>query len=911
MVSPDSPPEARPAVLETKFYAPRLRVGQVPRARLVERLARALSAKLTLISAPAGFGKTTLLAEWLARLDNATKVAWLSLDTGDSHPPTFWTNVLAALQRAVPGIAPTTLALLHAGQSPSGPSFIPGLVNELADCPSELVLVLDDYQVIEAAEIHESMAALLDHLPPRLRIAMATRSDPPLPLPRMRVRNELVEVRAADLRFLEDEAAEYLNATMGLRLGEADVRLLEARTEGWIAALQLAALSAQGRDDAGDFIRGFSGDHRYVVDYLVEEVLQRQPAAIRSFLLQTSVLERLNGPLCDAVTGQTGGKATLENLERANLFVVPLDDRRQWYRYHHLFADVLKAHLLDEEPELVPTLHVRASGWYEANAQPDAAIRHAIAGNDFVRAAGLVERESEDAMRRHEPEQLIRWVKALPESIVRSMPVLSTYYAMAIQGMGDLEGSASFLDSAERLLAGSGESAMVVADEEGLAALPSRIPLARGYLTMAAGDAEATMRVATRALELLPPDEHHWRGTGLALLGLSHWTRGELDAAQPFHTEAVASLDRAGDTLLAMISAYNDAELQTARGRLAESRRTLERALEFPARHGVGVSPGSSNLHFALAELCCEFNDLGGAREHLQRAEAFGIATVPASTPYRYCLVRARIRQAEEDFEAAIELLEEAERRYVRSPVPNVRPADAWRARLLLQVGRLPEALEWAHTRGFSFNDELEYRREYEHLTFTRVLLAELAAAPNELNAGDLGGFLQRLERAAEARGRRSAALDATILQAHLRELVGERASALDHLGRALAMAEPEGYVRTFVEHGTPMRDLLLAAVSAGIGGAYSRRLVAAFDTAGSPAPNRSQPGSQGLAEPLTVREVEILRLVAAGMQNQEIADHLVISLATVKRHIANAYGKLGVGNRTAAVARATELHLL
>lgn len=880
------------------------------RRRLLERLDRGLESKLTVLSAPPGFGKTTLLAEWVAALPtDQWSVAWLSMDPNDNQATTFWTYVVTALVQ-VAGAGKSALSLLQTAPSPQVETVLTVLLNEVAAVSGQLMLVLDDYHVIDATEIHDGLAFFIDHLPPHMHLVIAGRADPMLPLPRLRVRGELTEVRAADLRFTADEAAAFLNCAMGLDLSGQEVTALESRTEGWIAALQLAALSMRDREDVGAFIHAFRGDDRYIVDYLVEEVLQRQPDAVREFLLDTSILDRLNASLCEAVSGQQGGKAMLESLESANLFVVPLDDKRQWYRYHHLFAEVLRSHLVERDPGRVPVLHGRASEWYAANGESERAIRHALAADDMPRAAGLVELEAEESMRRHQPHRLIEWVKELPEQLVRSMPVLSTYYAMAIQGMGDLEGSASFLDDAERWLAKPGQPGMVVVDRPGFEVLASRIPCARGYLTIAAGDAQATGELAARALELLPRDEHHWRGTAFALLGLSHWVRGELDAAQTFHIEAVASLERAGDTLLAMISASNDAELQRARGRLRASHETLEHALQFPARHGLPASPGSANLHFALSELCCEYNDLDGARRHLREGDEFGNAPVPVSTVYRHFLAQARLKQSEGKFDSAFSLLEEAERRYVRGAVPNTRPVSAWKARVRLLQGRLTDALAWTRAQSLSVTDEPVYTREYEHLTLARVLIAQLRTRPSVPEARRVDAFLERLRVAAEPNGRIGALIDISMLRALLWSAVDDTTGALAHLECALALAEPEGYVRTFVDEGAPMRDLLRHAVSAGVGGDYARRLLAAFD-APSQAAASAKANIGVLPEPLTARELEILRLVAAGMQNQEIADHLVISLATVKRHIANTYGKLAVGNRTAAIARANELHLI
>jgi LuxR family transcriptional regulator, maltose regulon positive regulatory protein len=400
-------------LLETKLHVPRRRGGLVARPRLVERLGVGEPA-LRLVSAPAGFGKTTLLAQWLATVSaGGRRVAWLSLDKSDNDPVVFWTYVVAALQRAAPGVGGPALTLLQAPQPPME-AVLATLLNELSASSDEVVLVLDDYHLIDAREVQDAMAFWVEHLPPQLQLVIAGRADPALPLARLRGRGQLLELRAAELRFTAQEAAAYLNEAMGLALTAGDVAALEGRTEGWIAALQLAALSLQGRDDVAGFIAGFAGDDRYIVDYLAEEVLARQPEQVQRFLLQTSVLDRLCGPLCDAVTGQDDAKAMLAALERGNLFLVPLDDRRGWYRYHQLFADVLRARLLDEQPDQVPALHARASAWYEQHGQPSAAIRHALAAGEVERAADLVELAI-PALRRHRQEATLRgWLDAIP-----------------------------------------------------------------------------------------------------------------------------------------------------------------------------------------------------------------------------------------------------------------------------------------------------------------------------------------------------------------------------------------------------------------------------------------------------------------------------------------------------------------
>jgi len=903
-------------LLQTKLYAPRARPGLVPRPRLIERLTQGTQGKLTLVSAPAGFGKTTLLAEWLATFGaGAAPAAWVALDHSDNEPTLFWAYVVAALQTVQGDVGKSTLALLSSPQPLPVETLLGTLLNELSATPQRILLVLDDYHLIDAQPIHKGMAFLLDHLPPELQLVIAGRADPPLPLSRLRARGELLEVRANDLRFSADEAAAFLNQVMALRLSADDVAALDLRTEGWIAGLQLAALSMQGRGDVAGFIRAFTGTDRYIVDYLVEEVLQRQSQDVRRFLLQTSVLDRMSGPLCDAVTGQKNGTAMLEALERRNLFVVPLDDKRRWYRYHQLFADVLQARSIDEHADRVAVLHGRASEWYERNGEPSDAIRHALAGGDFERAAGLIELVARALVRSNQSARLREWLKLLPEDVVAARPVLSTYYAFAILGIGEMEAAEARLRDAERWLDGNVDASstpdaspaqMMVTAQAELRSLPGTIALARSFRAQAVGDVAGAASQARRALNLLPEDDHVWRGGAALLLALAHWTRGNLEAAQGIHDEGVASLQKAGDNALAISAAYDGALLRIARGRLSEARRIYERALQLAIEHGDAALPRMADLHPGLAELYCEQNDLEAATRHLQRGDELSKNGALRHTPYRQRLARAQLRQAQGDLDGALGLLDEAERIYVRGVVPDVRPIAALKARWWIARGRLAEALGWAGKQRLSVDDDLDYVREFEHITFARVLLARCQNDRDDQSMREVRRLLERLLDAADKGGRTGSVIEILVLQARAHAIRGDIQAALVPLQRALPLAEAEGYVQIFVDEGAPMRDLLRGAVGDSTSGSYARRLLAAFDVRAHPVSAPAGSAIAGLAEPLTPRELEILRLVAAGMRNQEIADHLVISLSTVKRHIANTYGKLGVDHRTEAVARLT-----
>jgi LuxR family maltose regulon positive regulatory protein len=902
-------------LLETKLFIPRLRHGLVARSRLSERLGRGVESKLTLISAPAGFGKTTLLAEWLAAgpLEQRS-VAWLSLDQADSQPAAFWTYLISALQTVAPGVGAAGLSLLQASQPASIEVVLATLLNELSALPSDIVLVLDDYHEVDTPEIQGGMAFLLDHLPPRIHLVITTRADPALPLGRLRGRGELTEIRAADLRFTPDEAAAYLNEGMGLDLAASDVAALESRTEGWIAALQLAALSMQGRDDIAGFIAGFAGDDRYIVDYLVEEVLRRQPESVRSFLLRTSILGRLSGPLCDAVVAGDGGKAMLEMLDRANLFLVPLDDRRQWYRYHLLFADVLRAHLADEEPGIVPLLQHRASVWFEEHGDVPEAVRHALAAADDSRAADLIERAGSTLRSNRQEALLLAWLQALPDAVLAVRPVLSVDYAGALLSLGRLDGAEAHLRAAERWLDTTTDgqarpaadlAGRIVIDTEEFRRLPSAIATYRAAQAMAIGDVAGTIQHAERGLELAAPDDPLTRGSAAGLLALAYWAQGDLAGALRSWIECDANLQKAGHIADMTGTALAMADIRITQGRLRDAAHTYERALRFLAEPGRPVLRGTADMHVGMAVLLIEHDKIDVARSHLESSRDLGEHLGLAQNPYRWHVAMARIRMSEGDVTGALAELDDADRVYVADFFPNVRPIAALRARLLIAAGRTAEADAWAREGELSAEDDLTYLREYEHITLARILLSR---TPHDRAAdadGRATGLLERLLRAAQAGERAGSAIEILILQALALQAGGDGAAALVPLERALTLAEPEAYVRVFVDEGAPMAALLRVAAQRGIAPAYVRSLQAAFQPG-----EHHRPMSQGLVEPLSERELDVLRLLGTDLDGPEIARELVVSLHTVRSHTKSIYAKLGVNNRRAAVTRAAELDL-
>ena len=924
-------------ILATKLYRPPLRPDRVPRPRLTGQLNAGLHRKLTLVSAPAGFGKTTLISEWLEdlQLTNddsredaaeehpivnpkskiANRTAWLSLDEGDNEPTRFWSYLIAALQTVAPDVGERAVRLLHSPQPPPVETVLTTLLNEIAASSGKHILVLDDYHVVDSQPIDRALTFLLEHLPPTLHLVIATREDPLLPLARLRARDELTELRATELRFTPAEAADFLNEVMGLSLSTEEIAALEGRTEGWIAGLQLAALSMHGRDDVAHFIAAFAGDNRYVVDYLAEEVLQRQPDDVRRFLLQTSILNRLSGSLCSAVTRQESSGALLTSLEHANLFVVPLDDKRHWYRYHHLFADVLHARLLEEQPHLVPALHGRASVWHERHDLPDKAIHHALAAKDFERAATLIERVWPALHRsRYRSATSLGWMRALPEDLVRARPLLSTAYAWELLNAGEFEFAEVWLRDAERGLA-TADAAPGEMDESHWRLLPSLIATARAYLAQSLGDAPGTVRYAQQALDHLPADDYVGRGPAAALLGLAHWASGDLDAAHRALADAMENFRLAGNILFAISGTYGMADICLAQGRLRGAVRTYEASLRLAGDTQV---QGTADLYLGLGDLRREQGDLDAAADLLQQSAELSERAALQTWPFRFRIAQACLKQTQGDFDGALALLDEAERRYFHGPVPNLRPIPALRARVWVAQGNLDNALAWARERTLSPYDELDYLHEFEHITLARLLLAQHGQdrQAHHLQAhhlDDAQSLLARLLEAAEAGSRTGSALEIWVLQALAHQARGDIDAALAALERALELAEPEGYVRLFVDEGPPMAHLLRAAAARGIAPAYVRKLLNHFPDSTVASSTRS-PASKPqlpLIEPLSERELEVLHLIAQGLSNREIGERLFLALSTVKGHNRNIFGKLQVQRRTEAVARARALGLL
>ncbi|QYO77646.1 AAA family ATPase [Devosia salina] len=838
-------------LVATKLNLPILRHGIVVRQRLRQILDRSAGAKLTLISAPAGFGKTTLLADWLAQAsDTGRLIAWLSLDESDNEPSAFWANLTAAIQAT---FAKAETAFPDLPQSgPADQGLIVALLNQLARMATPIVVILDDLHLVDRADIHEQLSFFIEHLPDHVHVVISTRADPGLPLARLRVRRDLVEIRSADLRFTSDEAAAYLDA-MGFELSSADTATLEAKTEGWIAALQLAVLSLEGRDDPTAFIEEFAGTGRYIVDYLVEEVLGRLPDDLRMFLVATSALRRMSAPLCDFVLGEAGGsKPMLDRLERQNLFLVPLDSRRQWYRYHHLFADVLLAHLDAEQAQALLGIHRSASEWFEANGERAEAIHHALAARDFEWAAELIERALPQ-VRKHRQEALFRtWMKDIPDAIVRSRPNLAVGYAGILVSLG------AFGGVEERLRMAETEGAKLENPE----ALLAQVELYRTALAQVRGDIEGAASHAHRVLALAPADDHLARASAAGFLGIVSWTAGELEDAIGFWTECRDGLRNQGHIADVQGTTIALADMRMTQGRLDDAERACTEALDLASRNGGPLARGAADIHASMAMLHLERGALELAREHLAKSSELGEVFGLPQYPYRLRVAQAGLALAEGRAIDAIALLREAERRYVSDFFPNVRPIPALIANAHIRLGHLDEADRWSRAAGVTADDTPTYLREFEHMTLARLLIAH--GGPEAI--GEALGLIDRLTHAAARGGRGGSLVTLSILAALAHQARHDTRHALESLRRAISLAEPEAIRRPFLDEGEGLAGLFAQLSKSERAGAFVSSLVP--PTGDFPPPPAIE--HPALIEPLSDRESDVLRMLRSDLSGPD-----------------------------------------
>ncbi|MFZ5918226.1 MAG: LuxR C-terminal-related transcriptional regulator [Chloroflexota bacterium] len=917
--------------MRTKLYIPRKRPDLVPRPRLIERLEAGLQRKLTLVSAPTGFGKTTLLSEWIHSWRDKTpalRAAWLSLDEQDNDPRRFLSYLVAALQTIQADVAQDLLIWLQTPQHTAQTAETPGeadwiwtaltrLLNEATSIPGEFLLFLDDYHEIQSTEIHDTIRILIDYAPPHMHLVIASRSDPPLKLPLLRARCQLNELREAELRFTLDEVTAFLNQTMRLGLSTGDVRALEARTEGWIAGLQLAALamqetlSTQGRADVDSFIRAFTGSHRYILDYLTDEVLCRQPERVQLFLLQTSILDQLTGSLCDAITGWDDGQKTLAMLEAANLFLIPLDDKRLWYRYHPLFSDLLRHRLARTMADLAPGLHRRASEWYARNERMYEALGHALAINDYELAARLIEEAGPAMAMRGEAATLFEWLDAMPEPVVRSRPRLSLTYAWILFVTSNMAAIEPRLQDALKSVHAWEESQASARHTKTLQVeeILNEISVLRAFVAVYRGEAELAIDLCSQARQRIPQDRLIARTGVCTVLGDAHLALDRIGIAEDCYREAVESSYAAGNTVLAMVMLSDLARLRVTQGRLHDAARLFQQVLEWGGRRQIPLYP-VGQAYVGLGDIWREWNDLEAAETHLTA----GLRHTDRGGYTRYSLLGnislARIKCALGDKEGMLAFIERAEQLAAGTGVSQfTRQAAAYRARMLVCPGihDVAAASIWVRDCGPELAGEARYAHELEYLTLARVLLAESRERMNRAQMHGLQRVLARLLSQAENAGRTGSVVEILLITALIWQELGSPDRAGMAVDRALELSRPEGFVRLYLDEGPPMADLLKQATHRGAAANYVRRLLEAFGASGV----AGLAQADDLAEPLTEREIEVLRLLAVGLSNREIAAELVVSLTTVKAHARHIYNKLDVQNRTQAAARARELNLL
>jgi LuxR family transcriptional regulator, maltose regulon positive regulatory protein len=892
-------------ILVTKLYIPSPRPKVVLRPRLIERLNEGLSSGntpgVTLLSAPAGFGKTTLLSEWVAGCK--LPVAWLSLDEGDNDPAGFLAYFIAALQTISANIGEGLMSLLQAPptQLPPIQALLTPLLNEINAIPGDFILVLDDYHLIDSQPVDNALAFLLKHLPPHMHLVLSTREDPNLPLARLRARGQLTELRVTDLRFTPPEAADFLNRVMGLNLLAEDIAALEAHTEGWIAGLQLAAISMRGHQDLAGFIQSFTGSHHFIMDYLVEEVLQQQPENIQAFLLHTSILDRLCGPLCDAVLldPSTPGQATLEYLERANLFIMPLDNARGWYRYHHLFVDLLRQRMQQQEGQKaaspvkdardsVADYHLRASAWYEDNGDDFEAFQQAVAANNIERAEHLIDGQGMPVHFRGTVMAIVDWLASLPVHVLDARPSLWVRYATLLLVTGQTTGVEEKLQAAETALAAGPQDAQMTGR---IRNLTGQIAAARATLALTRYQPDVMLAQAQRALEFLPPDNLTFRSTAYWTMAFAHQLQGDRAAASQAYREGASISQAAGDTFNMILAFSGLGVIQELENQLYQAAESYRCVLRLFGDHPL---PNACEAYLGLARISYEWNDLDTAEEHAR--QSLLLARLFDRVIDRFVVSQvflARLKMARSDLVEAQAILSEAEQSTRQNNfvyrMPEVAAAQVL---LLLRQGNLAAAAHLAQTYDLP-------------IIQARVHLAQA-------NPAAALALLERLRQQMEAKRWENERLNVMVLQAVALSALGQKDQAVQGLGDALALAEPGGFMRIFIDEGLPMAELLSEAIARGVATDYAGKLLAAFEIEKHPDKPKSELShTQGLVEPLSQRELEVLQLIAQGLSNGEIGKRLFLALNTVKGHNRIIFDKLQVQSRTEAVARARQLGLL
>ena len=885
-------------LLATKLFVPSTRSNAIRRPRLVERLNAGLDAGhlLALISAPAGYGKTTLLAEWLAQ--HRDNVGWLALDDQDNHALRFWMYLIAALQPVTQNsLGQNARHALESSPDSDWQAILTSLVNDMATLERSVILVLDDYHVISNPTIHEGMTFLLDHLSPSLHLVIATRADPPLPISRLRARGQLIELRVADLRFTADEALAFLNDSMNLGLTAQDVQILETRTEGWIVGLQLAALSMQGRADTHAFIQAFTGSHHYVLEYLADEVLQRQPEPLQRFLIETSILNRLCAPLCDAVTERTDSVDVLATLYRSNLFLVPLDNERVWYRYHHLFADLIRARLEQSNPGLIPTLHQRAADWFDEHALPTEAVHHAFAAQDYLHAADLMEQHAPSRWALSDTA-FLTMIGKLPMELVQARPGLAIHHAFALVVLGQHQ-------AAETVLRGMMPHIPAEPNPE-MKAIASFATVLLVYIDELMGNEALVELPDPRSLQYVPEQRLAMRNTADATYAFLLHFRGEFDRAEELLLGAVQRDMAANGTTAIPIAISRLGRIRIVQGRLREAAALCREYLRRVEERGQQQFYIVGSLNLVLGDVLREWNDLENAEREIRHGI---LSNEPWPSPESRAIghfLLARVLLAQGNLDGAEDAYNKVDQTISSHLISPDLSADirGFRVRLWLAQGNLTAAQDL--TGQWDSNAPLDFRHERDQITRARVLLAQGELA-------DAHTLLDRLKGPAEQSGRTGRQIEIALLNALALNELNQRPSAFKELELCLALAAPQGYQRIFLDEGEPMQVLISDFKSQTANSLprlreYAVKLLAAFP----PSKIQKQDSvSQNLVEPLTPREFQVLQLVCAGDSNRAIAEKLFITISAVKKHTGNIFGKLGVSSRTQAIIRARELNLI
>jgi LuxR family maltose regulon positive regulatory protein len=893
----------RTTLLKTKLYRPLVRPEFVSRPQLMRRLDEGFNGKLTVVSAPAGYGKTTLVSAWA--FECKCPVAWFTLDEEDNDPVRFLTYAITAAQTIKPDLGQEILSLLQSAQPPAIINLLPALINQLDDIQMRFILVLDDYHVITSPEIHKAITFIIEHQPPQMHLTITTRIDPPLPLPQLRGRGQLTELRQADLRFSEEETVAFLKQSSSIELPSKDVNTLVNRTEGWIASLQMAALSMRNKKDLSSFIAGFGGSHEYIVDYFASEILNNLPELVRSFLLKTSFLDQLCGPLCDEVTGQTGGQQMLERLQEANLFLVPLDDEHIWYRYHQLFADFLHKNLYQNNRMEVPELHLRASQWFEQNELPHQAAEHAFLASDYPRAARLLEIIADPALGRGEHLWLLKRIEKLPEEQMEGHPRLGVIRASILTSSGTLRQAEAALQKIEAYTSAHPNS-MPIQDY-----VIGRIVALHAMIAIQKGDADSAKQNAQLALEKLSKGtqrEAPWRAELLLALGLSNFAMGDLAEARQNMDLAIENAKLGGYPFTFLVVTAYLVDVLWSQGLLQEAVERCQEGLKFIDRHNLGWTPMTGEVLIRWCLLLCERMDLGQAEDFLNRGiELIRRGGVPWALAWADHMKMFYLI-AQGDLLAADTAIQEADQLPQLKELPErvVSGISALKVLVWVRLGKLDEAEQHLKKRGIWTGSKIRYpyQREYQSLA------ALLIAKGDLVNAEPL---IESMIDWAEATKQYRVLICARVLQSLACAAQKDLKKALQSLGLAMDLAEPEGYTQAILEVGRPIIPLLYEAVQKGVHPGFATRLIEGFKETGlNPLVTTStQKRHPDILNPLRVREIEVLKLVADGQTNKEIANKLHISLRTVKFHMTSIFSKLGVDSRLQAVAKAKSLGIL